>query len=219
MRPNPIKWTCPTCGERKDFNAIQCRACWLSSLPALDERLWSKIAKGPGPNACWPQTRGLTGQGGYGVVGTGGRNQQGYSHHVAYQLRGGVIPLGWFVCHTCDNPPCCRNDGPEGTYEVDGISYIRFGHLFAAPKEANRRDMVHKGRGASGDRNGSRKHPEVVPRGEAQWNAKLTEDDVRAIRAAYIPRIVSHSMLGRRYGVSPTIIGEIIRRTIWAHVK
>jgi hypothetical protein len=66
--------------------------------------------------------------------------------------------------------------------------------------------------------------PEKVPgpgvgngakaRGEATRSAKVTEDDVRAIRASD----ASNTALARQYGVSDMAIHKIRKRKSWAHV-
>lgn len=52
-------------------------------------------------------------------------------------------------------------------------------------------------------------------RGEQRSNSKLTEDDVRAIRADQHTGIRE---LGRRYGVAHTKIIRIKRNEVWKHV-
>lgn len=60
-------------------------------------------------------------------------------------------------------------------------------------------------------------NPEKVVRGEQAGMAKLTEEDVRAIRSAYADG-ESQESIGKRYGVSQPNIGCIVRRKTWTHV-
>ncbi len=73
---------------------------------------------------------------GYGEIGVGRRDEGTVAtHRAAWELAHGPIPAGMFVCHRCDNPPCCNVD-----------------HLFLGTCADNVADMVAKGRGARGDR-------------------------------------------------------------------
>lgn len=58
-----------------------------------------------------------------------------------------------------------------------------------------------------------------LPRGEHHWNAKLTEDKVRAIRRQYAEEKTTHAKLAKEYGVSRVLIGLVISRKIWASVS
>lgn len=73
-------------------------------------------------------------------------------------------------------------------------------HLFAGTALANNRDRVEKGRGYHGERHHS---------------AKLTPDDVRAIRASDL----SGPALAKQYGVQFSAIYKIKDGRSWAHVK
>ena len=53
----------------------------------------------------------------------------------AWELANGPIPDGMFVCHTCDNPPCCNP-----------------AHLFLGTPSENVLDAVAKGRWRAGGR-------------------------------------------------------------------
>jgi hypothetical protein len=83
---------------------------------------------------CWFWT-GATVVNGYGAFYTYGRVRHA-AHRVAYTLAYGPIPAGMQVCHTCDNPPCCRPS-----------------HLFLGDHAVNAADRVAKGR-FSGARDG-----------------------------------------------------------------
>lgn len=109
------------------------------------------------------------------------------AHQVAYALTGGPIPAGMSVCHRCDNPPCVN---PE--------------HLFLGSQSDNAFDMLRKGRctrvcGAD--------HP----------SARLTEDDVRAIRATERGHRFLRN-LAEQYGVSTHAIAQVRARGTWRHV-
>ncbi len=68
-----------------------------------------------------------------------------------------------------------------------------------------------------GDRNGSRVHIKTRPWGESHVSAKLTEQDVVAIRAR---RGVGHTLrtIASDYGVSIQIVSAIANRKVWKHI-
>ena len=112
---------------------------------------------------------------------------QPYStHRYSWAIHFGPIPRGLCVLHRCDNRPCVRPD-----------------HLWLGTKRENSRDMVRKGRAHMPDVAGER-HPE----------SKLTEADVRAIRASAEQGIV----LAAHYGVTPSLISAVRRRKAWRHI-
>jgi hypothetical protein len=86
--------------------------------------------------------------------------------------------------------------------------------------------MIAKGRAS-----GSAPHPEVRAElaapyqgiglshpGERNPWAKLTDDDVRSIRARYSFRKITAKMLAEEYGVTTVNIQRIIWRKSWAHL-
>jgi len=94
------------------------------------DKFWSRVSKTPG--GCWEYTGGCDGDG-YGVIVINGK--QCRTHRLSMILAGHDIPAGYFVCHHCDNPPCCN---PE--------------HLFIGTLQDNNRDMHNKGRHAQGEK-------------------------------------------------------------------
>lgn len=107
------------------------------------------------------------------------------AHVAAFVEHHGRHPTGC-VLHRCDNRACVR---PE--------------HLFEGSKRDNTHDMLNKGR-----------HRYVVHPGVANGNAKLTEDDVRAIRGAS----GTLHQIAANYGVSFGLIWRIRRGLSWRHV-
>lgn len=55
-------------------------------------------------------------------------------------------------------------------------------------------------------------------KGEARYNSKLTEQQVKEIRKEYRPRKVSQKKLAQKYGVSEIVIWSIIHNKIWTHI-
>jgi len=55
--------------------------------------------------------------------------------------------------------------------------------------------------------------------GERSSSAKLTEDQVREIRARYAAGGISQSKLGKEYGLAQATVGELLRRVTWHHLN
>jgi hypothetical protein len=110
------------------------------------------------------------------------------AHRLSYELENGPIPKEMCVLHKCDNPRC-----------------VKPSHLWLGSKEANNTDMIRKGR----DR-------KAVGMGVA--NSKLTDDTVRKVRDLYKTGKYTWRSLAKRFGMSHTPIGKIIREETWRHV-
>lgn len=59
---------------------------------------------------------------------------------------------------------------------------------------------------------------EFRPIGEKNVRAILTEGKVLAIRATFNPATMEYADLARKYKVSPSTIGNIIRRRTWTQI-
>jgi len=139
------------------------------------------------PDECW-LWQGKADAAGYGRY---SRNKRAdFAHRVAWELTHNQrVPAGLIIRHTCDNPPCCNPS-----------------HLVIGTHRDNGRDMVIR------DRTGHR-----MPRGSAHPAAKLSEADVRDIRAAAAAG-ATYASLSRQYNiVAPGIRAIVLRRT-WKHV-
>lgn len=99
---------------------------------------------------------------------------------------------------------------PEGMFvlhKCDNRLCVRVSHLFLGTGSDNMKDMVAKGRQLYNGSNNNR--------------AILSEDGVRAIRAAYTgtkrnnPNFVSQTQLATQYGVSQAHISKIIHGKNW----
>jgi len=160
-------------------------------------RFKAKISRNP--NGCWEWTGGTfsTGYGQFSVQHA--RNLT--THRVAFFLDRGYWP-SLLVCHKCDNRIC-----------------VNPSHLFEGTPLDNQRDKISKGRlvASSGDRNGSRTHPEQLPRGSNHKRSKLTEQSVLEIRRL-ADEGAMNCQIAQQYGVSKSLVGLIVRRKIWTHI-
>lgn len=140
-------------------------------------------------NECWPWSAGkCNGYGRYSVA-RKGRNPHSFSaHRVAFYLWCRQDPGGLSVCHTCDNPICCNPS-----------------HLFLGTNADNVRDKVSKGR-------------QYAPKGELHGEAKLDSKRVLEIRRLYMSGDFGQRKLAEKFGVSRTLIGNIVRGTAWKHL-
>jgi predicted DNA binding protein len=59
----------------------------------------------------------------------------------------------------------------------------------------------------------------TVTRGEAHHLAKLTDADVRLIRAAYASGGISQRALAEKFGVALRAIQQVIHYQSWRHVR
>lgn len=116
------------------------------------------------------------------------RGASARAHRFSYSAFVGDIPDGMCVCHKCDNRAC-----------------VNPSHLFVGTNHDNVLDRHRKGRS-------------VIPdnRGSNNYNAKLTESDVRRIRE--LCNTMTDKEIAHEFNMSQNIINRIRNRVIWRHV-
>lgn len=148
------------------------------------DRFWRKVDKAAGPDACWPWT-GERFRCGYGRVRIDWRKHP--AHRVSLSMATGQWPPSdTYALHSCDNRLC-----------------VNPAHLRWGTARDNTADMHRRGR--QGD---------CAVHGESNGRAKLTADDIRAIRAA--PK--GGQRLADQFGVTYASIKRIRRGDGWKHI-
>ena len=169
------------------------------SVVAL-ERMWAKIDRSGGPDACWPFIGARAGKG-YGTMRLPANGARGRMVRVARLLLaiklGRTIEPDEITRHTCDNPPCCNPT-----------------HLIVGTVADNSRDAAERGKLSTKGYANLR-----CLFGECHPFAKLTEAAVRDIRARYAQGGVSQKRLAQEYGVAQPQIQKVLSGQRWRHVS
>lgn len=156
-------------------------------MDTLEKRFWKYVKKSHG---CWLWT-GTRRPDGYGVIGRGKRGKGLIrAHRLSWELVNGLVPVGKFVCHKCDNPSC-----------------VRPGHLFLGTNLDNIRDMRMKCRGVD----------PPVQYGEKNVNAKMSPYKVKKIRRLHASG-VSYKKLSVMFDVYWGTIRNLVTKRTWKHV-
>lgn len=147
-------------------------------------KFWDCVEIKEDLDSCW-EWKSKAGTNEYGN--TTYRNSYWSSHRLAWFLYYGEIPQGMYVCHKCDNPPCCNPN-----------------HLFLGTHQDNVNDREKKRRNK-------------LPRcsGEKHGQHKLTNIQVNEIRTMYATGRHSYRSLSGKYGVSFGEIRKIVKREVW----
>jgi hypothetical protein len=125
---------------------------------------------------------------GYGVIRVGGRRGRNLLVHRISYLEQ--------IGEIPDDTPCVL-------HRCDNPPCWRKEHLFLGTKSTNSSDMVAKQRHA---------------RGERAAAAKLTNEDILAIRKRYATGSVTQARLAEEYGVRTLQIHRIVKRLYWRHI-
>lgn len=173
-------------------NAVRNRARIVGQLHrdmtrTVEQRFWDYVSCEPN-SGCW-LWEGSQDRKGYGQLRLGLRSLR-YATHIALELDGRPVPRGKCACHTCDLPSC-----------------VNPAHLFIGTPKQNTSDMVSKGRGS----------PPPIRKGSKNNQAKLHEQDVRAIRER-LAGGQTLKTLATEYGVTESAISYIRLRKTWRHV-
>lgn len=151
----------------------------------IEQYFWTYVIPGPFTE-CWVWS-GPTRRAGYGVLYF--HKHRVPAHRLSWELHNGPIPDGLFVCHSCDNPPCCN-------------PY----HLFLGKAVDNVRDMDAKGR-----------RVRMGFSGETNHAAKLTEPQVLEIRRRFAQG-EQQAALAKEYGVTQTHMRRVLHGENWRHI-
>ncbi len=158
----------------------------MNLTEAVRQRFWRHVAQGP---ACWLWTGSRT-PAGYGQVRIG--RTTGLAHRVAYQLVYGSIPEGTLIRHRCDVPAC-----------------VNPAHLLPGTHADNMSDRTTRGR------HGMQLYPERRPYGARNGRAKLSWDQVQAMRAEYALGGISERALAKKYGIGKSQAHDIVAGHKW----
>ena len=159
----------------------------------LEVRFWEKVDKTTTPDGCW--TWNACRGHGYGYIGryVDGVWDRSKAAIVSWELAHGKrFPSGMILCHRCNNPPCVRPD-----------------HLYAGTYATNNQDTVNS------------RHKNAQ-KGEDNWKAVLTWEQVREIRNLYANKegfyrkaSVSQRSLATKFGVSRRTIRAALSHSTW----
>lgn len=166
------------------------------TIRTAEKRLSQKTQRTDG---CW-EWKGVKFWTGYGMMTIGSRKdgtrRNAGAHRIALAVAMGrdILP-GMQVCHTCNNRACVN---PDHLYECTPAENTRD----RMKSDSERRRCQEWGRSTWGSNN---------------YNAKLTDADVCAIRKA-VSQGVMRKTMAERYGVAKRTIYRIVNKVTWTQV-
>jgi len=149
----------------------------------IEERFWRYVDK-RGQDECWEWT-GCLHPTGYGLLQARELGRLKRAHVLSYEIHKGSLNGLWCL-HKCDNRKCVN---PR--------------HLFAGTREDNTKDMINKGREASGIKNGQ---------------AKLNPSMIVAMRQKRADGNIYRD-IAKEFGVSTMAAFNAINRKNWSRVR
>lgn len=155
---------------------------------SIEERFWEKVNI-KGDTECWEWIGSRLKNKGYGQLNINAKTT--LAHRISWKIHNGFVPEGLFVCHNCDNPSCVN---PK--------------HLFLGTNSDNLKDAAKKGMFHGND---------GKTKGESNWQHKLTDNEVRAIRSLSSKH--TQRELAKIYGVHQKTIFMALHNLSWKHVK
>jgi hypothetical protein len=165
------------------------------------------------------------------------------ANRVAYMIYHGHLPVDLMVLHTCDTPECCAKQHLFlGTHQDNIDDMVKKGRQAKGERHFTKTKPERIARGERinwklypelvkrGDEHWTRRMPwllkkgpdnpnfgsfENVPHGEKHHKAKVTEAQVREMRARYDAGGVTQTQLAKEYGIRQDVVSDIVKRRTW----
>lgn len=189
-----LKASCKHCGTDIEFwasnpHSFCSKSCWYSwNTRSPIERFWGYVTKSA-PDDCW-EWIGTSVPFGYGIFYlTASRGNKARIYAHRFS---------WEIHNAAEIPP-----GLFILHRCDNPRCVNPKHLYAGTVLKNAKDKVERGR---------------QQRGSKCYNAKLTEQDVAEMIKLRRTENTLLKDLSSRFGISMSIVSEILSGKVWTHV-